>query len=131
MRRGAKPGKPKPFKATEFQLQRAILQACDNFLKDGIIVFHPAQERLSQLEGKKWKARGVVPGVPDLIFALPMGVTLWMELKTPEGRVSPPQALFHKKLKENEHNIYVVRSVDEALKVLGWFDALKRKVEVA
>ena len=130
-RAGAKPGKPKPWKGTERQIQRAILQACDNFLIPEAIVFHAAQNRLTEREGKFWKALGVVPGVPDLIFYLPRGVTLGMEIKTPEGRLSPAQRLFHEKLKAMEHNIYVVRSVDEALKVLGWFDALKMKVEVA
>lgn len=57
---------------------------------------------------------GLTPGWPDLAVALPGGRTLWWEVKTPKGRLDPPQIIIHADLVALDHAVTVVRSIDDA-----------------
>lgn len=64
-------------------------------------------------------------GFPDLLVLGPEGLTAWLEVKTPAGRLSPPQKARHDRLAALSHTVAVVRSADQAVSVLrdnGWFD---------
>lgn len=62
-------------------------------------------------------------GWPDLIVVLRNGVVLFVELKTPKGRLSALQERTIKQLKENNANVYVIRSVDSFIETCKRYDA--------
>jgi hypothetical protein len=57
-------------------------------------------------------------GMPDLLFLGESGQTIWLEVKTAKGTVRPVQERFMAKLHGMGHNAEIVRSVDEALKLV-------------
>jgi predicted Holliday junction resolvase-like endonuclease len=60
---------------------------------------------------------GLLPGVSDLLVVLP-GKLIFMEVKTATGVQSDKQKTFEKKVTELGYLYTVVRSLDEALKVV-------------
>jgi hypothetical protein len=75
------------------------------------------------------KAEGMRPGVPDLVLAKPMSKWigehqaiwvhgLFLELKTPEGRISPEQETYHEVLRGQGYAVNVIRSFDEGVEVI-------------
>jgi hypothetical protein len=57
------------------------------------------------------------PGQPDIIAAMPYGVTLWLELKGSKGRLSEEQKLFRLQLVRLDHLFYEVRSFRRFLEI--------------
>jgi hypothetical protein len=55
----------------------------------------PAGMRGSLYQGVKAKAAGLNPGWPDLQILFPTAVTRYIELKSPDGRLTPDQRRFH------------------------------------
>lgn len=51
-------------------------------------------------------------GWPDLTLLLPCGQVLFVELKTPTGRLSKLQQYTHDRIKENNGHVYTIRSVE-------------------
>jgi hypothetical protein len=80
--------------------------------------------------GSIMKAEGQRKGAPDLLLAKgriwrphPTNCTaardylgLFLELKTPTGRLSPEQEAFHQRLREQGYKVVVVRSLEEGIK---------------
>ncbi len=64
---------------------------------------------------------GIQPGIPDLIVALPAGRVVWVELKTPRGRVSKTQEEIHSRLSQAGHLVFVVRSFEDFRRLLDYF----------
>ena len=60
-----------------------------------------------------------IPGLPDLLFVGLNGRTVWMEVKTDSGRISAAQSRFISRLWGMGHTASVVRSVEDALKLVG------------
>jgi VRR-NUC domain len=58
-------------------------------------------------------------GTPDFIVAMPNGKTLWLELKTATGKLSPEQQTAQHLLKTACHEHHIVRSYKQLLDVLG------------
>lgn len=56
---------------------------------------------------------GLTPGVPDLVVIRPKGEVLWIEVKSPIGKVSDAQFAFHSKLLGLGHTCAVVRSIED------------------
>ena len=110
---------------SETNIHKSILKVCALVLKDNVRVFHVPNNRMSARDGAYWKAMGVLAGVPDLVFVLANGVTLWMEVKAPGGRLTDGQKAFHEALRGNGHLVVVVYSTQEALAVLNIHGALK------
>jgi|TARA_R110000803_G_C11986843_1_gene321430 DNA anti-recombination protein RmuC len=52
-------------------------------------------------------------GWPDLTCVLPNGTVLFIELKTPTGKLSRLQEHMIDKLKRNKANVHIIRSVEE------------------
>jgi hypothetical protein len=76
------------------------------------------------------KATGLVPGEPDLRVYGPSGRTLFLELKTKSGQVSPEQLARHRAMRALGHQIEILRAStgDEAATratelVQRWLDA--------
>lgn len=56
---------------------------------------------------------GLTPGAPDLVMAYSRGRTLWIEVKTPKGRLSLEQTGLHHDLGALDHDVIVARSIDD------------------
>jgi hypothetical protein len=60
-----------------------------------------------------------LPGMPDLLWLGPGGRSVWLEVKTGSGIISPAQQRFMARLRELGHTAEIVRSLDEALVLIG------------
>ena len=58
----------------------------------------------------KWVSPGRV-GVPDRILLFPGGDILFVEVKTKEGKLSPMQVRFHKRLRQLGFRVITYRGV--------------------
>jgi hypothetical protein len=117
------PGKKKRKANPEGLIQRAIVQALQ--LK-GLWVVRVAGQGTVQMtaRGSGVLKKSEMAGFPDLLVLGPEGLTAWFEVKAPNGRLSPLQKARHDRLSTLSHTVAVVRSPEEALKVLeceGWF----------
>lgn len=88
-----------------------------------ILWFHIANERKGGKANIGWIKRlkriGLKPGVPDY-FIMTESDILFLEVKTPTGRLSPSQKDFAIILETmgREHNFAVVRSFEEAKEMI-------------
>jgi Holliday junction resolvase len=99
-------------KKSERSLQATIVKAL-NLL--GFIVIHIP----NQYSKGRVRDAGFVSGAPDLIV-LREGKVFFLEVKTKTGRVRPSQKLFAERLRQHGFDYYVVRSLDDALKAVGY-----------
>jgi hypothetical protein len=81
-------------------------------------------------EAAKFKAMGVVAGIPDILI-LKGGRLYALELKAPGGRLSPAQRLVGPRMEKCGATISVAKSIDEALVTLEYWGILKRSVASA
>jgi hypothetical protein len=98
-------------RVTERALQKEIVKAL-NLL--GFMVIHIP----NQYSRGRIRDAGFVSGAPDLIV-LKEGRVWFFEVKTKTGRVRPSQKLFAERLRQHGFEYFVVRSLDEALKIVG------------
>ena len=71
----------------------------------------------------KWMVReGLTRGIPDLCLPVPkrsqghiIYSALYVEVKTPKGRVTPEQRACHEFLREKGYRVEVVRTVEEGI----------------
>jgi len=68
----------------------------------------------------KLKREGVMSGVSDLFFAYPVGnhSGLWIEMKTPKGRVQPSQKEFMSRMQSVGYEAKIARSAAEGLEII-------------
>lgn len=71
------------------------------------------------------KAEGLLPGMPDLGFAMEGGRCSWIEMKTDKGALRDSQWGVRRKLEALGHKWALARSVEEALAHLASWGALK------
>ena len=71
----------------------------------------------------KLKREGVKPGIPDVFLPCARGGFhgLFIEIKAPDGRVSPEQANIHKLLREEGYAVIVCYSLESAITLLIWY----------
>jgi hypothetical protein len=107
----------------EHDLQKAVLKLLETKWGGDVYWFAvPNQGQRSLRTGARMKAEGMRAGVADICVMLPEGETGWMELKTSKGRQTDEQKGFQAICKRLGHQYAVVRSVEEAEKVLkGWY----------
>jgi hypothetical protein len=73
---------------------------------------------------KKLKAEGVVAGIPDLFLAWPQFhcrppiAGLFIEIKTPKGKLSEAQNERHKNLRRGGYQVEVCRSAEETIELI-------------
>lgn len=69
------------------------------------------------IEAKNLKRQGVMPGVPDIFVASPNQeyAGLFLEMKSPKGRLTPKQQDVQKKLSKAGYGVKTVYSIDEAI----------------
>lgn len=102
----------------EDNLQRAVVQHL-RLLAPNAIWYHPNNSpAVSKRTAARYKALGVVAGIPDICVVLEDGSAAFLELKSDKGRLSPAQLEFQTKCLARGIPHYVAYSLDEALEVL-------------
>lgn len=114
-------------------MQRALIKwwqaNCRHFNVPEILLFSiPNGFNGDARRGSVMKAEGQRKGCPDLMLAVPRHLGcpdyhksefnyagLFLELKTPSGRVSPEQEVFHQRLTERGYKVVVCRSMVECI----------------
>jgi hypothetical protein len=66
-------------------------------------------------QGAALKAEGVLAGIPDLCIP---ALSLFIEMKTSIGKVSPVQKAMHERLRHDGQIVEVCRSVDDVMRVV-------------
>jgi len=107
----------------EADAQRAIVQALRVVLPRSSIVHHAANEvtggdRPGKLRQAILVGMGIHPGFADLIV-LSGGKVLFLEVKSPTGRLSPAQVAFREAVLAQGFGWALVRSVEDALGALA------------
>lgn len=107
----------------EADAQRAIVQVLRVVLPRGSVVHHaanevPAGDRRGKLRQAILVGMGVHPGFADLIV-LSGGRVLFLEVKSPTGRLSRSQIVFRDMVQAQGFAWTLVRSVEEALGALA------------
>jgi hypothetical protein len=101
---------------SEADLQYDVVNA---LRKMGLIVSASANGiKCSGRQMNQMKNRGLVPGWPDLTVITRGGEHVYVELKTPKGKLSPEQVIIHATLKAAGCRVHTCTSVDE---VVGLF----------
>ena len=81
-----------------------------------------------KVRGAQLKAMGLKAGVPDIYIAGPRGKTLWIELKTAKGRLSPAQNHTIEQLAQLDHDWALCRSVQDVQRAVAeWCGYVERK----
>ena len=102
---------------TESQLTAAILDALSRSGR-GLFWRHNTG-KLQDARGR-WVSYGLGIGGPDIVgMLLPDGRFVGLEIKSEDGRVSPEQHAWHNVARKHGALIAVVRTVKEALDVVG------------
>lgn len=70
-----------------------------------------------RIRGAILKGMGLLPGMPDWLVAH-AGKTLWLELKTETGKLSPVQKVCHERLRGAGHQVEVCRSIFDVIDAL-------------
>jgi hypothetical protein len=74
---------------------------------------------LIRKDGSSGFARGHEKGTADVLAFTPTGSTLWVEVKSPTGKVSPEQAAFGKEMEHMGHIYIVARSIEDLQVLFG------------
>ena len=99
---------------TEAKIQQeAIMKIWNEMPETRLCLFHvPNGMNIDAKQGAKFKARGVISGVPDLVFVW-QGKTHYIEVKTQIGVLSKNQKALHAKWSEQGVKVEVMRSSEE------------------
>lgn len=100
-------------KQIESGIQRDIVHFIRAVLPGAVVMAIPNGSQRTSTGRPANAVPGFLPGAPDLVIALPGGAVLWMEVKSPIGRVSENQILVHGLLNAAGHTCVVVRSIDD------------------
>lgn len=109
----------------EATIQTVVMQHLSLRARPGVVAFHvPSGGKRSRAEAGRFKAQGVVAGVPDvLIFA--NGSADGLELKTVKGRLSDEQHEMHRRLSAAGVIVATAYGLNEALRHLHDWELLK------
>lgn len=117
---------------SEYQIQVQCVQWFRMAYPNEIIYAVPNGGKRHLLEAVKFKASGVLSGVPDLFIALPKGRYhgLYIEMKSDKGTVSEKQQTMIDKLISKGYQVNVCYSFEEFEQTIknymGWRDAISR-----
>lgn len=106
----------------EDPIQAAIVAYLRTVVPRAVVSSIPLGGLRTKQEASKLVWTGALKGIPDLVAALPEAITLWVECKTPVGRLSADQEAIHADLRSLGHHVIVARSIEDvraALQSLG------------
>ena len=96
--------------------QVAIMEIWNKLPQTRLCLFHIPNGMFSNArEGAKFKAQGVISGVPDLVFVW-NGETHYIEVKCEKGVLSKNQIALHQKWMEQGVSVNVMRSSEEIIR---------------
>lgn len=111
---------------SEHNVQTKLINRLDEIMRPEIVRMAIPNGGLRHPKvGLKLKAEGLLPGSPDLVFALEKAKTLWLEMKTLTGDRSDVQIGVHYKLARLGHTVETAHSVDEALAILYQYGIIR------
>lgn len=97
----------------EFKFQCVAADYLNRVLPPEVRWFHvPNGEHRSLTTAQRLKRMGVSPGVPDIII-LHAGRTMWLELKSNKGKLSPTQEGWREWLCDNGFAFYCCNTIDQ------------------
>jgi len=99
-------------KRRESEIQAAIVKALSQL---GFLVIHVP----NQATRGRFRYSGLLPGAPDLIV-IGNNRIYFMEVKKHNGKQSPSQLVVQRMIEERGFEYHVVRSLDDALSVVGY-----------
>ncbi|MEG1365511.1 MAG: VRR-NUC domain-containing protein [Cetobacterium sp.] len=108
-------------KQTETQIQSSIIDYLQILENKGKIFFQRVNNTpVYDPIGKKFRsmAKGTKKGFPDILVLI-NGRTIGFEVKTATGKQSEDQKDIENKFKQHGQEYFVVRSLDEVIKVLA------------
>lgn len=81
------------------------------------LIHIPNEGKRSQRQGIELKLQGLVPGVSDYFFAIPLSnyAGLWLELKSSRGKESYAQKAFGQRMLKNGYSYHCVYGLDAAI----------------
>ena len=115
----------KPRRHEEDDLQIAVMRMVVAEARRDVLVFHPANGGArSKAQAARFKAMGVVAGIPDLVVIID-GRVHGVELKAKKGRASDAQKAMEPRWKAAGGVYAIARSVDEVRALLASWGALR------
>ena len=97
---------------TEEQIQAAcFIWHWNTFPLERQMLHHNNNNSHNRNKGAMMKALGVVEGISDFELILD-NMVIWIEMKTPEGSLSPAQKTFRDKVQSRGHIYVVLRTVE-------------------
>lgn len=97
---------------SEDQLQAQIFQWHWNSMpQERGLLFHVNNKARNKIEGNRFKAMGVIPGVSDLIYLKPGGRPIFVELKIETGSQSDKQKEWETSVKAAGYDYRICRDL--------------------
>lgn len=107
---------------SESQIQIALVARLRLLARPDCVWFHVPNGGLrNKREAARFRAMGVLPGVPDLVFIMPGPRVLFLELKRRRGKPSAEQAALAERLRALGCAWECADGVDEAVKLIERF----------
>ena len=107
---------------TEYEIQKAIISWVRRHPDDRLKLLYacPNESRRSPSHFAKRRAEGMLAGVPDLHLPCPsQGYPgLFIEVKTPEGKLSKEQREYKERCDKVGYPYVIVRSVNQGIRTL-------------
>lgn len=119
---------PKPKGESESRIQQRLIRWWDaeagrlGLESDDLMAF-PLQGKRTRANGARMKAEGMRAGTPDMLLTVPRGKQhgLWIELKTPTGRVSPSQHRMLVRLERRRYAAFASYGFEAAVKLISGY----------
>lgn len=102
---------------SESDIQKLIMEYLQRRYPDALVLRMPVGGVMRGGMGHRGRAKSPLTGCPDILFYL-NGDLIGFEVKTKEGKVSPEQFRFHKRIVDAGGKVYIVRSVDDVQKAM-------------
>lgn len=109
---------------TEHDIQKSLFQwaayARGSYPGLGLMFAVPNGGKRHVTVARKLKAEGVKAGIPDIFLPVARHGKhgLFLEMKTPKGRVTPKQKVWLSILDEQGYAAHVAHNLDDAIKIL-------------
>lgn len=111
-------------KTSEKDIQKACIDYLHMLRNQGKLLFvrnNSFAGSFSRPDGSQGYIRNNMAGSPDLIVFTKGGRNLMLEVKSETGKQSPDQIAWEKAATKLGHNYYIIRSVEELVKILSYF----------
>jgi len=108
-------------------LQKQVVQYLRAILPQSIVAAIPNGSQRTSSGRPANAVPGLLPGIPDLMVMLPKGRVVFFELKSEKGRVSDTQLAIHLKMHGLNHDVAIVRSIDDVRNALNAWEINTRE----